>query len=73
MKSAVKSLIVNLILFNIKKEKLLVLNESKIKELIDKSVEEKLTKLNIPLYSSVVIQSTKKITIDTSTFNEIKK
>ena len=55
------------------KRKTPCVNESKIKELIDKSVEEKLTKLNIPLYSSVVIQSTKKITIDTSTFNEIKK
>jgi SAM-dependent methyltransferase len=46
--------------------------------LIDKSVEEKLTKLNVPLCSSVenpsvAIQHTQKITIDTSTFNEIKK
>ena len=49
-------------------------NKSIIKELI----EEKLTKLNIPLCSSVentsvAIQNTQKITIDTSTFNEIKK
>jgi len=29
-------------------------NESKIKELIDKSVEEKLNKLNVPLCSSVI-------------------
>ena len=53
-------------------------NESKIKEFIDKSVEEKLTKLNVPLFSSVekssvAIQPIKKITIDTSSFNEIKK
>ena len=56
-------------------------NESKIKELIDKSVEEKLSKLNIsvPLNGlpdnelpthKITID---KITIDTSTFNEIKK
>jgi SAM-dependent methyltransferase len=60
------------------KRKTPCINESKIKELIDKSVEEKLTKLNVPLCSSlenpsVAIQHTQKITIDTSTFNEIKK
>ena len=54
------------------------INESKIKELIDKSVEEKLTKLNVILSSVIeeplhVIQCTNKITVDTSTFNEIKK
>jgi adenine-specific DNA-methyltransferase len=60
------------------KRKTPCVNESKIKELIDKSVEEKLTKLNVPLCSSVensltVIQPTKKITVDNSTFTEIKK
>lgn len=60
------------------KRKTPCVNESKIKELIDKSVEEKLNKLIVPLCSSVenvsvAIQDTKKITIDTSTFNEIKK
>jgi SAM-dependent methyltransferase len=56
------------------KRKTPCVNKSIIKELI----EEKLTKLNIPLCSSVentsvAIQNTQKITIDTSTFNEIKK
>ena len=60
------------------KRKTPCVNESIIKELIDKSVEEKLTKLNVSLSSLVekssdVIQPTNKITIDTSTFNEIKK
>src|SRR5210317_994327 len=60
------------------KRKTPCVNESKIKELIDKSVEEKLTKLKVPLCSTVenstdVIQTTDKITIDTSSFNEIKK
>ena len=60
------------------KRKTPCVNESKIKELIDKSIEEKLTKLNVSLCSSlenppVVIQPTKKITIDASTFTEIKK
>jgi hypothetical protein len=55
------------------KRKTPCVNESKIKELIDKSVEEKLTKLNVPLCSSVAIQATPKITIDSSSFNEIKK
>ena len=60
------------------KRKTPCVNESKIKELIDKSVEEKLNKLIVPLCSSVenvsvAIQHTQKITIDTSTFNEIKK
>jgi adenine-specific DNA-methyltransferase len=54
------------------KRKTPCVNESKIKELIDKSVEEKLTKLNVPLSSSVEIQHTQ-IHIDTSTFNELKK
>ena len=36
-------------------------------------IEEKLIKLNVSLSSSVLIQTTNKITIDTSTFNEIKK
>lgn len=60
------------------KRKTPCVNESKIKELIDKSVEEKLTKLNVPLCSyvenqRVAIQHTQNITIDTSTFNDIKK
>tara|TARA_B100001063_G_C16765592_1_gene558446 strand:+ start:1626 stop:3119 length:1494 start_codon:yes stop_codon:yes gene_type:complete len=60
------------------KRKTPCVNESKIKELIDKSVEEKLNELNVPLYSSlenqsVAVQHTQKITIETSTFNEIKK
>jgi 16S rRNA G1207 methylase RsmC len=60
------------------KRKTPCVNESKIKELIDKSVEEKLTKLNVPLSSyvenqCVAIQHTQNITIDTSTFNDIKK
>jgi SAM-dependent methyltransferase len=60
------------------KRKTPCINESKIKELIDKSIEEKLTKLHVPLCSSlenpsVTIQHTQKKTIDTSTFNEIKK
>jgi len=53
------------------KRKTPCIDENKIKELIDKSVEEKLTKLNV-LVEKLVIQPTK-ITIDTSTFNEIKK
>lgn len=60
------------------KRKTPCINESKIKELIDKSIEEKLTKLNVPLVSSnenipVIIKPITKITIDTSTFDEIKK
>ena len=60
------------------KRKTPCVNESKIKELIDKSVEEKLTKLIVTSSPSIeistdVIQPTNKITIDTSTFNEIKK
>ena len=63
------------------KRKMPCVSESKIKELIDKSVEEKLTKLNVvPLPSClspspVAVQPTeqKKITIDTSTFEEMKK
>ena len=62
------------------KRKTPCVNESKIKAFIDKSVEEKLTKLNIPLSSieslsieTLHIEPTKKITIDSSTFNEIKK
>ena len=60
------------------KRKTPCVNESKIKELIDKSVEEKLNKLNVPLCLSVenspiAIQSKQKITVDTSNFDEIKK
>ena len=60
------------------KRKTPCVNESKIKELIDKTVEEKLTKLIVTSCPSIemstdVIQPTNKITIDTSTFNEIKK
>lgn len=57
------------------KRKTPCVNESKIKEMIDKSVEEKLTKLNVQLCSPVEnpFQPTTKVTIDTSTFNEIKK
>jgi SAM-dependent methyltransferase len=60
------------------KRKTPCVNDSKIKEMIDKSVEEKLSKLNVTSCPSIeistdVIESTKKITIDTSTFNEIKK
>ena len=63
------------------KRKMPCVSESKIKELIDKSVEEKLTKLNIVPFPSclspspVAVQPTeqKKITIDTSTFEEMKK
>jgi adenine-specific DNA-methyltransferase len=60
------------------KRKTPCVNESKIKELIDKSVEDKLTKLKIPLSSSsknstTIIESSKNITIDTSSFSEIKK
>ena len=63
------------------KRKVPCVSESKIKELIDKSVEEKLTKLNVVPFPSclspspVAVQPTeqKKITIDTSTFEEMKK
>lgn len=60
------------------KRKTNCVNENKIKEFIDKSIEEKLNKLNIPLCLSaenaqVTVQSKEKITIDTSTFDEIKK
>ena len=63
------------------KRKMPCVSESKIKELIDKSVEEKLTKLNVVPFPSclspspVAVQPTeqKKITIDTSTFEEMKK
>jgi len=68
------------------KRKTPCVNESKIKELIDKSVEEKLSKLNIsvplngipdnelPTHKITIDKITiDKITIDTSTFNEIKK
>lgn len=71
------------------KRKTPCVNETKIKELIDKSVEEKLTKLNVSVSSSVanefiedtpssgsaspvVIQS-RTITVDISSFDEIKK
>ena len=63
------------------KRKVPCVSESKIKELIDKSVEEKFTKLNVVPFPSclspspVAVQPTeqKKITIDTSTFEEMKK
>jgi len=62
------------------KRKTPCVNESKIKELIDKSVEEKLHQLNLPLgcpsEKTTVVQPTSnltKITVDTSTFNEIRK
>ena len=63
------------------KRKMPCVSESKIKELIDKSVEEKFTKLNVVPFPSclspspVAVQPTeqKKITIDTSTFEEMKK
>lgn len=60
------------------KRKTPCVNESKIKELIDKSVEEKLTKLNIPVSSTSenstdIIEGSNNITIETSNFNEIKK
>jgi hypothetical protein len=38
----------------------------------ESKIEEKLIKLNISLSSSAAVQTTNKITIDTSTFNEIK-
>lgn len=64
------------------KRKMPCVSESKIKELIDRSVEEKLTKLNVvplppclsPSPVAVVQPPTEqKITIDTSTFEEMKK
>ena len=67
------------------KRKIPCVSESKIKELIDKSVEEKLTKLIVVPFppcltaentssSLVAVQPTQqKITIDTSTFEEMKK
>jgi len=64
------------------KRKIPCVNESKIKELIDKSLEEKLTKLNIQLCSTIqntftvtpnAIENQTNITIETSNFNELKK
>jgi tRNA1(Val) A37 N6-methylase TrmN6 len=64
------------------KRKIPCVNESKIKELIDKSLEEKLTKLNIQLCSTIqntftvtpnAIENQTNITIETSSFNELKK
>ena len=69
------------------KRKTPCVNESKMKELIDKSVEEKLSKLNVPLFSSTeknslpipipipipIIPPTNNITIDSSSFAELKK
>ena len=51
------------------------IHENKIKEWIDKSVEEKLTKMTVPFASSISLPSPpiEKITIDTSTFDELKK
>jgi len=56
------------------KRKTPCVNESKIKELIDKSVEEKLQKLNATKDSSTenIVVATQ-ISIDASSFNEIKK
>ena len=67
------------------KRKTPCVNETKIKELIDKSVEEKLTKLNVSVVSSSsvnefiedtaspdVVQS-RIITVDTASFDELKK
>ena len=52
-------------------------NESKMKELIDKSVEEKLIKLNIPVClgdekTGKAIQPNQKVSVDSSSFSEIK-
>lgn len=60
------------------KRKTSCVNHSKNKELINKTVKENLTILNASLCSSnenqsVVIQHTKNITIDNSSFDEIKK
>ena len=59
MKNVVKSLIESHYTQH-QKRKTSCVNESKIKEFIDKSVEEKSTKLNVPLCSPDVIQSIKK-------------
>jgi adenine-specific DNA-methyltransferase len=53
------------------KRKTPCVNESKMKELIDKSVEEKIHKLTTT--STICSKSTPLITIDTTDFNEIKK
>jgi len=61
------------------KRKIPCVHESKIKELIDKSVEEKLSKLNISIPSSSSSSNDTDIpvviyhTIDTSSFEELKK
>lgn len=60
------------------KRKTPCVNENKIKEYIDKSVEEKLTELNVQLCSFVessplAAQATKKITVNNSNFNELKQ
>ena len=55
------------------KRKMPCVNENKIKELIEKSVEEKFNKLVVPIYLPVVIPEKKSFTIDTSCFDEIKK
>ena len=62
-----------------KKRKTPCVNESKIKELIDKSVEEKITKLIIPIPSNIensfiaTNSNMPNITIENSSFDEIKK
>ena len=55
------------------KRKTPCVNENKIKELIEKSVEEKINKLIVPVYLPVVIPAKTSFTIDTSCFDEIKK
>jgi SAM-dependent methyltransferase len=54
------------------KRKTSCVNQSKLKECINKPVEENLTKLNVPLCSPALNQPIN-ITIDTATFNEIAK
>ena len=62
-----------------KKRKTPCINETKIKELIDKSVEEKLTKIIAPISSSIensfiaTNSNMSNITIENSSFDEIKK
>jgi len=59
------------------KRKTPCVNESKIKELIEKSVEEKLHKMNVPLFvpgENIVLEAEKTTpNIITSTFNKLKK
>ena len=58
------------------KRKTPCVNESKIKELIDKSIEEKIHKLITPVCSveiNTILTHQSSISIETSTFDEIKK